>query len=274
VWNPAASEQVLIQLAEPPVESGSNGQTSSEPDPSVTSESLLAAHVREVLLAGIVPISPPTLTGPHVLVAKVLVFVAVFAPFLFALESFVRQRQNQLQPIYLAAARSSWLSYSLAKVVAAVVVGVVVLVSGLVVAGALFGLLPTNGLPEMVVLYVLAATASASLGVSIAAMVESNRALGAVVGYFLALLLFGGVFLPLSSASPIVQAASYAFPLRFPMHEFHMWLMQGQAFNPIRDLSPGAPLAQSGFEIAMFGGLVLVYFLVALVALAWRRAWA
>lgn len=265
VWNPAASEQVSIQLAVPPQSAGQPAAPEAAP-----SEVNVAIIVREALLAGANPISPPTLAAPHILVTKVLVFVSVFAPFLFALESFVRQRQNQVQPVYLAGARGAWFAYCVAKIIAAMLAGLVVLVAGLSAAGAFFELLPSEGLFAAAGLYLLAALASASLGIAIGATIESNRALGAVSGYFLALLLFGGVFLPLSSASPLVDAASFAFPLRYPLNQFHQWLLQGQTFDPIGDLMGNGVIVASGFELSMFIGLVAVYLLLVPAAMLWR----
>jgi ABC-type multidrug transport system permease subunit len=270
VWNPAASEQVTIQLAQPP-NNGAQGAGATPPAGETgDTDSDVATDVRAALLAGVVPISPPTLAGPHVLITKVLVFVSIFAPFLFALESFMRQRQNQVQAVYLSGSRGSLAAYCIAKVMTSVLAGIVVLIAGLVAAGALFELLPTDGALPMLVLYICAATASAAIGLTVAAIVESNRALGAVAGYFLALLLFGGVFLPLSSASPIVQAASYALPLRYPMHHFHMWLLQGQAFD-LNNVLAGVPAPGSAFELMMFAALVLASILASVLALAWMR---
>lgn len=154
--------------------------------------------------------------------------LTIFAPFLLAIETYGRQRDSGLLWMSIAAGRGATLPALAARFIVSLVGGLLLLVVLLAVARAAFGAAQDSAWPQILLWYLPAAVFSAALGSAVALWTGGARVLGSSAGYLFALVVFGGVFVPVAASAPLVQWISTVVPTRYFLPVLRRWMFEGQ----------------------------------------------
>jgi ABC-2 type transport system permease protein len=114
-------------------------------------------------------------------------------------------------------------SYFIAKALLVVVISLVQTVLILVVAAAVFGMVPLMDMPHLLTfawVFVLGAVSTAFLGIAVASLVTDRRSIAAVVQFpFIVLQFLSGVYYAFAALPLVLQIPGEIFPLK--------WMAQG-----------------------------------------------
>lgn len=204
--------------------------------------------------------------GRRPFLPAMIALLALFAPFLIALETYARQRASGLLLMSIAADRGHISSATIGRLVTSVLGGMVVLLVMLAVAREIYGVGRDVSWPQVALWYLPAALFSASVGSVVGLSTGGQRVLGSSAGYLFALVIFGGLFAPLAAAAPIVQWISLAVPTRYFMPVLRRWMFEGQV--PTLAILPDLTSLQLAAvsEMRIYIGIALASVLVLIVA--------
>ena len=194
----------------------------------------------------------------------VIALLAVFTPFLITLEAVRRNADTNLGAMVLAATRGAYLSRSLLWVAWGTIWGVVLLGLLLVCARRFFDLRPVEDFAAVALDYLPAGVFSGAAGVIVGTIVGSAGVVAGSAGYLFALLMFGGVFVPLGAAQDWVDWISRALPMRYFLPLLRRWLTEGHAdvaslWSSVGDaLTPLDRLGAASYPLVSVGVVALM----------------
>jgi ABC-2 type transport system permease protein len=164
------------------------------------------------------------------LVPKVVALITIFLPFLLASAALVRERENGMLGPVIVATQRNWRALLIGKLLMPMTVTLLMLLVQLLIIASVFEYGTKPNLLEMIALQLVAATASALLGLTVSSYVRSQQQAFVVSAvYLLCLILLTGFVYPLEQANIAVQVVSYMLPLTFSAPLFEAWITRGSS---------------------------------------------
>lgn len=158
--------------------------------------------------------------------AITVTLIICFLPFVLAAPSLIRDRDERTLEMVLVAPGARWWGVLLAKTGAAIVVGLFTLALLMVLTQTLYGVYLKPGSTALVVTAAAGMLASTALGLAVSAAATAQSQVTAASGlYFLALIVFTGLLVPLSESSPIIVAIARALPVTFVYPAVQSWMV-------------------------------------------------
>jgi ABC-type multidrug transport system permease subunit len=187
------------------------------------------------------------------LIPTAISLILCLLPFVLALTSLIREKEDHTVEILLAAPGQSLTTVFAGKCMLPIMVGGVELLLLLTLTQAAYGINIKSGILELGVLVTLVLLASTLLGLAVSAVATSQaQALIAASLYFLMLVVFSGFASPVDESSRLVRAVSTLFPLTFLHPALTSWLF---GVGNVHDLP--RTLAAVGAQCLLFGGLAV-----------------
>jgi ABC-type multidrug transport system permease subunit len=188
--------------------------------------------------------------------AITVALIICFLPFVLAAPSLIRDREEHTLEMVLVAPGARWWSVLVAKTGAAVVVGLFTLALLTVLTQTLYGVYLKPGSTVLFVLAAAGMVASTALALAVSAAATSQSQVTAASGlYFLALIVFTGLLVPLSESSPMIVAISRALPVTFVYPAVQSWMVgDGSSAFAVIDV------AWLAAQATMYGGIAVYLF--------------
>ena len=183
--------------------------------------------------------------------AITVALIICFLPFVLAAPSLIRDREERTLEMLLVAPGVRWWSVLAARVCAAVVVGLFTLALLMVLSQTLYGVYLKPGTAALFLLAAAGMVSSTTLGLAVSSAATAQSQVTAASGlYFLALIVFTGLLIPLSESSSTIVAISRALPVTFVYPAIQAWMV-GDGLGGVAVADIGWLAAQA----AVYGGV-------------------
>lgn len=163
-----------------------------------------------------------------VLIPNIICLIVAFLPFLVSCTGMIRDKENDLLAVQLAAPGISWVDIILGKSLIAIFFATASLFAMLLFAVMALDVPARSGVWPIVGIQFLAILVSANLGLAASTLVKSQLQayfISAVYGF--SLMFLTGLLYPIEQAHPIVQAISHLLPLTFSHGPMRDWMLHG-----------------------------------------------
>jgi ABC-type multidrug transport system permease subunit len=158
--------------------------------------------------------------------AITIALIICFLPFALAAPSLIRDREERTLEMALVAPGVRWWSVLAAKLCAAPVVGLFTVLLLMVLSQTLYGVYFKPGMGALLVLAAAGMLAATTLGLAVSAAATAQSQVTAASGlYFLALIVFTGLLIPLSESSSLIAVLSHALPVTFVYPAVQAWMV-------------------------------------------------
>ena len=213
----------------------------------------------DIVSVGLTAVGSSTIQRNIVLIPKIICLIVAFLPFLISCTAVIRDKENEMLGVQLAAPGIGWPDIGLGKLLTAIFFASAGLFAMLLFAVMALDAPARSGVWPIVGLQLLAILVSASFGLAASTLVKSQLQayfISAVYGF--SLMFLTGLLYPIEQAHPVVQVISRFVPLTFSHGPMTDWMLHGLYGWPFTEetlwlsgqLLVGAALATVSFVIA------------------------
>jgi hypothetical protein len=183
-------------------------------------------------------------------VPKVIALLANLVAFAFASRSMIRDISNNVLPLILVAIRGRWIFLIMAKLTAAVMIGLLVLWSLIVFTALTQTFEIKNGFTVSTMVQVIGLVISAMLGIAFSLLARTESRIYLIgSAYLILLVLLSGLIAKIDPREKLLAWLSDAIPLGYAMDVLSDWMFFG--IVPVLSDAP----AQTIFALLILSGL-------------------
>ncbi len=181
-----------------------------------------------IVSVGLVAVGSSAIQRNIVLIPKIICLIVAFLPFLVSCTAIIRDKENEMLGVQLAAPGISWMDIILGKSITAIFFAIAGLFAMLLFAVTVLDVPARTGVWPIVGIQFLAILVSTTLGLVASTLVKSQLQayfISAVYGF--SLMFLTGLLYPIEQAHPIVQVISRLVPLTFSHGPMTDWMLHG-----------------------------------------------
>ena len=170
--------------------------------------------------------------GRHarVFIPKTIALLAYFMAFAFACRSMIRDIANNTISTLLVAANGRWVVLALAKILVAVLFGMLTLWLLLIISNQFYSFEFKNGLMSAIGVQMISLVASATLGLAASLFARTETRIYFIAsGYLVLLVLLSGLIAKIDPSETVLVAISSVLPLGYAMDSLSDWMFFGSS---------------------------------------------